>query len=166
MTEFIETILADAGGEDILTSSGFDILVELTPSGNLSLTLTSGDPVTSERGLTDREYKTGQIEIHPEGGFLIMSDNYALGETFAASKANGTAVYNVPNYNGTGFERGFNVYVELNDPNTAYESSTNPYYGLTSTTTATTRFLGRAERAALPGSNSVFIRTMAPKFGE
>jgi len=165
MTDFTDEILADEGLNAIITASGTEILIESVPSGNLNLILVSGSPVVSERGTAARIYNTGQIEVHDDGGFLVMSDNYQAGEAFAASTANGTAVYRVPNYDGIGFSRGDNVYVELRTPGEPFESSDNPYYLLTNTATASTRFLGRAERDAISGSTEVFVRTMAPKFG-
>jgi len=165
MTEFTDEILADEALDAIITASGIEILIESVPSGNLKLILVSGNPVVSERADAARIYKTGQIEVHDDGGFLVMSDNYEAGEPFAASTANGTAVYRVSNYDGVGFSRTDNVYVELRKPAEAFESTENPYYLLTNTPSASTRFLGRAERDALSGSNEVHVRTMAPKFG-
>jgi len=165
MTEFTDEILADETLNSIITAGGIEILLESIPSGNLKLTLVSGSPVVSERGTAARIYNTGQIEIHEDGGFLVMSGSYEAGEAFAATTANGTAVYRAPNYDNIGFSRGDNVYVELRTPAEAFESSDNPYYLLTNTATATTRFLGRAEQDALSGSAEVVVRTMAPKFG-
>ena len=166
MTDFTDEILADEELNAIITASGIEILIEAVPSENLKLTLVSGSPVVTERGTAARIYRTGQLEIHENGGFLVMSDNYEAGEAFAATTANGTAVYRAPNYDNIGFSRGDNVYVELRTPAEAFESSDNPYYLLTDTATATTRFLGRAEQDALSGSTEVIVRTMAPKFGE
>ena len=165
MTEFTDEILTNELEVDIITETGIEILLNTIPSGNLKVVLTSGTPPASERGIAARHYTTGQIEITDDGGFVIMTDNYEAGDVFAAATTNGTAVYQIPNYNGIGFSRTQNVYVELRDPASPFESTDNPYYLLTDTPSATARFLGRAERSAPSGSNQVFVRAMEPRFG-
>ena len=164
MTDFTDGVLVDEHG-NIIAANGMDLIGEVSPSGNLSMVLTSGNPVHTERGIADRAYKAGQIEVHSDGGFLVMADNYAAGDTYAASIANSTAVYEVANYNGEGFSRGDNIYVELVNNGQSFDSALLPYYGITSVSSATTRFLGRAEKTAPSGSQTVFVRTMQPRFG-